>query len=684
MQKKRSIGRRSRSISKGIVNGKCGFSYNSRCSFSDNFRGNSASRRGQVTVFIILGLVILIAGVLFILFQQEILTFKPGDLLATEEQKVKNFMANCLADIGEEALFTLGLQGGYINVPVNIKTDESQHLALSPAVVVPFWANGVAPLIPTLQDIKLRLDDYIEANVPSCVLQDEAFPGYEFVQKSQVDSETIIGKGGVAFNLNWNIDVLSRSGETITTISKHTAESPIKLKDVYETASLIMEREIAEQKVEDITQDLIALEKVPMAGTEISCNRKEWKVEEVKQDLLELLRVNIKRLQVEGTSVIEYPDSLPYYQNHYVWNIGDLDELEDDVSVIFSFSPNYPLTFQVTPQRNGIMSSGSLAQNQIISNLCLQSWKFTYDVEYPVLVKVKDDTTNYEFNIAFMVHLIRNIPNRAERVIPRENLILGINSDTYCGQQRVPMVVKTWEVVDNGEGVFVREPLEDADISMTCLKYRCDIGKSEFDFAQSGYQAGGIYNFPFCVGGIVRAKREGYIEDWQRVVTKNGKEVELSLVPLKKFPVAKLNIKNYKQSGENIEEVKLDDVTTSVRLIFAKNTTKPVLFGENFHVSQYVISKATDEKILEKGNLEFLAEADFTYEVEVNIFDDEKLIGGYRGNWTADWDELLSAESLESGELEIRTIVNDGQDAFTFLNQLGEKSKLVGGPIFNE
>ncbi len=615
----------------------------------DRCRSNSIinrSKKAQVTIFIILGIILLLAGALIFLFQKEVFTFKPEEIILTEKGKIENYISGCITEIGDEALFLAGLQAGYVEVPEDIFGDGNQHLKLSPENVVPYWARESEVSIPSLDYIEEEINKKIEEGLRDCLLGREAFEGtYDIIEKSNIEASTEAVAAKTIFNVKWDLEIKDKAGEVITELIDHTAESPIKLKRVYETAKKIMERELTDLKLEYLTQDLIALEhsKVPVSGIELSCSKKKWKVSEAKDTLKDMLRVNIRELKVEGTNFVEFPDELPYYQNHYVWDIG---EISKDVSVVFNFDSNYPFLFYVTPQKSGILESGMQGGSDMLSFLCLQTWKFTYDISYPVLVRVRDETTGYNFQTAFTVHLVKNTPKReaAETRSP-SHFVETITGEDYCRDMNMLMTVNTYELVENNQGVYWREPLEDVDVSLTCLKYRCEIGQSEYGFEGRGHVAGLRTVFPYCVGGILRGEKEDYKENWERVVTKNGEEFDLDLIPLFKFPVEGLKVVKH-EFEETMDGIlvggaeKLDaDETVMIKLVNKKE-------GKDFHEVEWAISPGLDKKIVGESEIEFLGKADFEYEVEIYVFDEDEMKGGYKGNWTADWDELKNGEEI--------------------------------------
>ncbi len=628
--------------------------------FQNSFLNKSGSKmsgkKGQITLFIILGMFMVLIFVLIIYFRSEMMVFKPEEIVPTNKGKVENQITSCIEKVGNDALFLIGLQGGYIKVPETVFKDKSQHLALSPMNVVPYWAVGTETYIPTLEEIKLRLDQEIEKNLRSCLFEAESFQEvYDLVEKSEITADTEIVNNKVIFNVKWNVEVRDKAGEIITELVNHLAESPVKLKKTYDLAKHIVEMELLNLKLEDLTQDLIALEHpdLPLAGLELSCNRKIWDTDQARATLQDLLRVNLRELKIKGTEFVEFPEELPYYKNHYVWDIGE-DGINPKISAVFIYD-NYPMTFQVTPSTGKKMSSNMLGGTNLLSILCLQNWKFTYDVVYPVLVRVRDETTGYNFNIAFSVHLIRNTPDRKNVVSARDSKKLNyITDEDYCQRKTIPMTVITQELIENKQGVYDLGPLDNVNISFTCIKYRCEMGQTSYDFSGGGGQSGLTLNYPYCAGGILRGEKGGYKEDWQRVTPNSEQVVELNLVPIFEFPLNKIKVvKHDFIDTDNLGSAReLDnDELVYLKLTYDKNTTYgnlPSIYGGStaYHQVNKIISKGIDPEIAKYDTVEFMAKADFTYQLEVSILEDNNFIGGYKNNWTVSWDQLKGAENI--------------------------------------
>ncbi len=647
---------------------------------NQRFKPKSTGKKAQVTIFIILGILLVLALILILAFKEEIVTFKPGELIPTSKGKVEQFISACIETAGNDAVEKVGIQGGYITIPNDIASDTSRHLQTSPFTQVPYWAYGATVDIPSLDEIKQQIDQYVETHVRDCLLQTEAFQEtYTLIEKSPIQADTNIVNNKVIFNVRWNVEIRNQIGDVITELIEHSAESPIKLKKAYDTSVQIVQQEMQTLKLEDITQDLIALEhpNVPVAGMELQCRPKTWQVSTVKSTLQDLLRINLRQLKVKGTEFVEFPEEFPYYQNHYVWDMGD-EFSQSDISVTFNYDNNYPFQFQVTPVKGNTMSSNMLGGGSLLSYLCVQNWKFTYDVVYPVLVKVRDDSTGYIFMTGMTVHLIRNMPNRGSFVMARPSNSLDFATDEkYCSDARVPMTVLTWEKVQNdAQGIYDTEPLSNVNVSLTCLKYRCEMGKTTFNFAQSGYQSGLSLNFPHCVGGIMRGEKNGYKEDWKRVVTEAGSQVDLYLTPLLKVPLPTFKVVKYAmdQPTTTPPQPLAADETALVQLTLRKPDDLP---DTPFHQSTFTVSESLDSRLAEQQNVELLAKADFTYELKIDLFDERKFIGGYRANWTVPWEQLQSVQ-----EITFPVISTDGSEeaAFNLLTGLPQKSTLLPEP----
>ena len=105
------------------------------------FSCTTESSKGQVTIFMIVGILLLLTTVLIFFFQSETFGFKPGELFLTERGKVENYILGCLEEVANEGLLKLGSQGGYVELPLGIERDELSRLNMG--LLIPYWATGL-------------------------------------------------------------------------------------------------------------------------------------------------------------------------------------------------------------------------------------------------------------------------------------------------------------------------------------------------------------------------------------------------------------------------------------------------------------------------------------------------------------------------------------------------------------
>ncbi len=648
---------------------------------SPNFSRISPSKRGQVTIFIILGILLVLALILVIALKQEVVTFKPGEIIPTQKGKIENFISTCIEQVGEEALLKIGVQGGYIDIPEEISANAELYLKTSLATTLPYWAYGPNTNIPSLIQIQNRIDRYVEQHVQRCLFGMQAFQeNYDLIEKSDITATTEITDKNVLFNVHWDVEIRNKAGEVVTELIEHQGASRVKLKKMHALAERIINKEMETLKLEDITQDLIALEhsNVPVAGIDISCSKKVWDVEDVKQTLLDLVRINVRELKIKGTNVIEFPEELTYYQNHYVWDLGEEVDYPT-FDVVFDFNQNHPFTFGVTPLSGTKMKSSQSGGSHLLSFLCIQTWKFTYDLSYPVIVRITDEETGYNFETAFTVHVVRNTPYRGDIVSRPSYIVPSTNDEDYCQAKNIPMTVRSYELVNNEQtGIYSREPLEGVNTSFTCLRYRCEMGETEYGYAALGDVAGYTMNFPYCVGGILRGTKENYKENWTRVVTQPGIELELDLVPLFTFPVVNITILKHQLSPngqiETAQQLEQPEAAL-IKITYSKPGDLPVL---PYHESTVVKTRLVDQQTEEQEKIQFLAKADFPYQLDINVLDGEHFVGGYKGNWTPSWRDLEQANAIVFHVLSQENLPEE--QMFEFISTLDQQSSLVPPP----
>jgi len=175
-------------------------------------------RRGQVTAFIILGL--LVAGAVFML-----LYFKSSAAekkMETEIQKsgtlstdtIANYVTVCIKSVGEEALFDNGKTGGYFYLPAASTKDLQEN--------VPLYAFDNQPMIPTMEEMSRQLGIAVDALLGICLHDFEAFKeqGYAVSAEKPVSAVTPAKDG---FLIKTTIPITAVRDDATQTLSEFSA-----------------------------------------------------------------------------------------------------------------------------------------------------------------------------------------------------------------------------------------------------------------------------------------------------------------------------------------------------------------------------------------------------------------------------------------------------------------------------
>ena len=156
------------------------------------------NKRAQITVFVILGIVILIAVGLYFFISSEtkapsIPTPTELETVPAEFKPVRGFVESCMFQIAEEGIKKLAAHGGYID-PLDedytlfafnynpLKPTESDVVSLSSSIdssIIPYWYYlqgkdkgafaGVNTWAPSISFMQLQLSSYVENHLSECL-----------------------------------------------------------------------------------------------------------------------------------------------------------------------------------------------------------------------------------------------------------------------------------------------------------------------------------------------------------------------------------------------------------------------------------------------------------------------------------------------------------------------------------
>jgi hypothetical protein len=536
-------------------------------------------------------------------------------------------MDSCLDELGTQAANIIGSTGGYIEIPQEIANDPSAHISLGPREIptakIPLWYYQGQNRIPTLEFIQTQMESYIEDNYRDCINNLTDFKQkFNITELGPVIVRVNLEEANTPIELSFPLEISDVLGKRIAKIETRTVTLPYRIRRAHTLAATIMESEQVDMKVEDITMDLVAMDPdIPYSDIAFSCQKKTWQVENIINKLKVLLRTNLDELRIGNTDFVEVPENRPYIFHHYIWFVTDVKY--PDMTASFTYDDKWPMYLYARPNKGAFLESGTQKGADVMSWLCIQQWKFTYDIRYPVMATIKDKKSDYSFNFAFRVFIDHNQGTRQD--FPASDFIFEAKPTEadYCTNRVHDITVLTYDNV-SVDGIEDHIEIADVDLSFTCLKYRCELGKSEW--TDSGAVASLTTTFPYCVLGILRGKKEGYKDNHIFMSSETPRTVELYLTPLKDI--------------ESYSVVKHPDTNPLTEMPLANDESASISISRPGHSTYGTYPREIDVP------LTFLAEADFNYTVQIYVTDDQGVKGGYTGVWTPKWRDLRDAEDI--------------------------------------
>src|SRR3989338_6276424 len=209
-------------------------------------------KKGQVTIYIIIGIVILAVIVAVFAFRSQLLasTFNRQqqnlNLLPIEIRPVKENINSGVYETAKQGIILVGQQGGYYNIPKDelprsIINPFSNSLEILRGDEVAYWyyttSNGIEKItIPSKEDIEKEIQYYINDNLQDCLENLTNFEdnGYEINEDGIVESKVTIGPENVDVDVKYDVEVAywyyttSNGIEKITIPSKEDIEKEIQ------------------------------------------------------------------------------------------------------------------------------------------------------------------------------------------------------------------------------------------------------------------------------------------------------------------------------------------------------------------------------------------------------------------------------------------------------------------------
>ncbi len=604
-------------------------------------------KRGQATVFIIIGIII-VAGVVITLWLKPILESKQVEALAVPEkaQTVQRHFQGCVEGLVEQGVNLLSVQGGYIELPT--KTVENPYYPFSSSLnILPnsalrsaYWyyiaPNNVKKVnIPTIEQMENELADYIVSNLGKCMDNLELLEDYNVTVDEAASADVKIEDDNVNVILYLPVKIYLKDFQY--GITKFYVEQKTKLGKMYNLAKDVTNAMIKDNFLEDRTIDILATDQsIPYSGTDFSCKPKIWTVDKVKDALKRALTVNIPLIKIKGTKFETDKD-------YYLWRA--LNRKYKDLSVNFRYSSNWPLKLEVEPAENGVLKALPLnavsneALAYLTALLCITDYNFVYDIMYPVLITVNDEKGNM-FQVANFVVIDNNQPKEN-----KEKMNFKTQHKEICEKAVTPITV--YVLAPDPDGNL--QPVSGADVRLKCITTTCALGKTAIKANDNEPKL--KTRAPQCVNAQLIASKKNYHTGDELVSTIDTGTYSVVIEPYKTLRYEIKVIENgYERDLTDDDNVMVtienEDKKFSTTLI--EPTGKINLIAGNFQIRSMLITKTDNYEI--KGK-----EVEHCYEMPKQSllgllgFTEQKCV-------TAEMDDITLDQAISGGARQYLTL----------------------------
>lgn len=441
------------------------------------------TKRGQVTLFIVLGIVIVMAIIGYFIVRN----INPSSIVGNF-QPAYDYYVDCMKDKAETGVKLLGQNGGYIYTedlffePGSVYAPTSSQLSLG-GTGVPYWSyvsgnNVWKEQKPTVSIMEEELSRYISERINDCNFDNFNARGV-FVSIYAGEVDVTINDNSVDVLLNNPIYFYSEEENESAVVSEHEFSVKSNLGKFYNIASSVFDAEDEQTFLESYGLDVMRLY-APVTGVELSCSPKVFKDSEIINEIYNGLETNIPFLKLRGGNYELSKDENKYF-------VVDLEEnVEEYVS--FSYSRDWPTKIEIYGNR--IAEPVGMQEGLAALGFCYVPYHFVYDISFPVLFQVYDENELFQFP---MVSVIKNSQARSPSLLAD-----GSSAESeLCKYKNQKVRVSTFNL--DGEPVA-------ANLRFSCLSEGCSIGSTEIKSGEAAVTA----DFPQCVNGILTAQAEGY------------------------------------------------------------------------------------------------------------------------------------------------------------------------------
>jgi len=198
-------------------------------------------RKAQLSIFIILGLVIVALFAILLFFREDIgaMYAQSGigktEALSPQISEIDSFVRGCISDSGYEALYIIGQHGGYFRPP-----------ALSTEPGIPYYFAHGKSYMPTKEAIEREISSYVSMKLFFCTRGFDRFDGFE-ISQGRIITKAAITDNEVIIDVEYPL-VIEKGGTSFSLKEFKGARVPVRLGIMHNAASEIIQEQLKDSK----------------------------------------------------------------------------------------------------------------------------------------------------------------------------------------------------------------------------------------------------------------------------------------------------------------------------------------------------------------------------------------------------------------------------------------------------
>ena len=498
------------------------------------------AKRSQITIFMIVGLFIIIGGAVFFYSAKKAPSIIEPEIQVIREQApiefdpIKKYADDCVNSVGVEGLKIIGNQGGYISFTDRDLNSESFNIVQNPTesdavsfesdseLNIPYWwylksANSCrgecvfASKRPELRQsensIEKQLERYVNKKFRECLNGFEPFlkEGFKVTEPQKTRTDVVIGMQDVSILVEYPLEIEKQ--ELKSKLSQFLVMVPVNLNSIYELGAKITELEMKHRYLEKHALNLVVAfsgksrEKLPpMSDMQFNFGSAPgWRKSELKSKITGMLSSYISLFQVDGTYNYERNifDSELKQRLYDSSIIPVANDSFNSLAPYFTYLDFWPIYFDLNCKGERCVPSSG---NSLLSFFGIQDYRFAYDLSFPVLVEIQDPFALNEQGYSFRFFIEGNIRNNKPMpadFAPLERAALSEKSLLCDSKTSGNITIKSVNAA-------TKFSIDDAQVIYTVTGESCFIGATDSEGELKE-------QFPVGVGGIVSIAKNGYI-----------------------------------------------------------------------------------------------------------------------------------------------------------------------------